>query len=107
MAPPTETAPPPSPFRGAVAVDHGAHPRQKNGRRVRTSRGLGKEPETGHDEAPPAGKTHGHLSVPHIYGVASEKRKTRHEEDARTRDLAQQRTPAAAEAGGVYTCGLE
>ena len=43
------------------------------------------------------GKSHGHFSVPHIHGAASEKRKTRHERDARARDLAQ-RTPAVGEA---------
>ena len=42
-------------------------------------------------------KAHRHFSAPHIHGVVSEKRKTRHEDDARTRDLAQ-RTPVAGEA---------
>ena len=58
---------------------------------AQTSRGLGREPETGHEE-----NSHGHFSVPHAHVESrGEKRKTRHEEDARTRDLAQ-RTPAAA-----------
>ena len=39
----------------------------------------------------------GYFSVPPISGAASEKRKTRHERDARARDLAQ-RTPAVGEA---------
>ena len=43
-------------------------------------------------------KSHRHFSVPHIHGQSrGEKRKTRHEEGAWTRDLAQ-RTPAAGEA---------
>ena len=52
-------------------------PRPRKGRtripvprtQARTSRGLGKEPETGHEEGIPAGKFHGHFSVPHIHGV--------------------------------------
>ena len=68
---------------------------------VRTSRGLGREVETGHEKGFLRKKRTGTSQCRTSTESRDEKRKTRHEEDARTRDLAQ-RMPAAGEAAAHH-----
>ena len=88
-----------APFNGRVAASHGTHPRQTGVGADNPTTAVGLVPTRTDRTTFPRGtaKSHGHFSVPHIHGAASEKRKTRHERDARTRDLAQH-TPALGEA---------
>ena len=86
------------PFRGAGrGPPWRAPPSNGRGREQPNNRGwAGPNADRPYD-VPARNVDDGHFSVPHIHGAASEKWKTRHERDARTRDLAQ-RTPAVGEA---------